>query len=302
MSWIDFLDKSVKNFPHKVALIDQATKRRLTYTSLKNEVDNWAAYLESVDVDKGDRIAFIHTNCLEHLTLFLACARLGAVFVPINWRLGNVEKEEIFAKTTPRLILTKGQCKLDMASYNHQDIEKITLPERKKKKYPEIEMDAPLLMLFTSGSTGSPKGVLLHGEMLQANQRETCKNWKLLESDRTIIETPFFHTGGYNVLCLPLWSIGGTVVLAKKFDRDNLFNTIEEEKITVYFGVPTMFQGLSEHARFESTDFSSIRFFISGGAHCSVEIIKKISTKITGLQARIRIDGSRAELLFTRRK
>ena len=107
--------------------------------------------------------------------------------------------------------------------------------------------DHAVLMLFTSGSTGEPKGVLFHGKMLETNIQMTCKMWNLVPSDITMVETPFFHTGGYNVLCLPLLWLGGTAILAEKFDPQNVVDTWKNEKVSVYFGVPTMFQNIYSH-------------------------------------------------------
>jgi len=140
-------------------------------------------------------------------------------------------------------------------------------------------LDDTILMLFTSGSTGVPKGVMFHGQMLLSNQIETIKGWGLLSNDVTLVETPFFHTGGYNVLLLPLLYLGGTVILAEGFVPDNVFDCIEREKVSVYFAVPTMFQMLLEKPRFHECNFSSLRFLISGGAACSIPMIEDYQKK-----------------------
>lgn len=283
MAWINFLDEVKAKYPTHTALIDQATERTLNYQSLVEEVDAWAWRLQEMNVQKGDCVAYLNTNSLEHITVFLASARLGALFVPLNFRLAAEELAEIVDRVGPKIFIGNGECDLPLkGDYPYVNVEEISLEESYSKgSFPTVEssMQDPLLMLFTSGTTGTPKGVMFHGQMLKTNQDQTCKNWGLLSSDKTLVETPFFHTGGYNVLCLPLLSIGGTSVLAKKFDLDNVYETIERDKLSVYFAVPTMFQMIEEDSRFEKTSFESLRFFISGGAHCPKELIEAYQAK-----------------------
>lgn len=283
MAWINFLDDIKNKYPTHTALTDQATGRTLNYASLVEEVDAWAWQLKDWNVKKGDRVAYLNTNTLEHITLFLASARLGALFVPLNFRLAAEELAEIVDRIEPKAFIGSGECELPMkGDYPYHSLESVSLVDLEKRgpfETVSTSMKDPLLMLFTSGTTGTPKGVMFHGEMLKTNQEQTCKNWGLLSSDKTLVETPFFHTGGYNVLCLPLLSIGGTSVLAKKFDLDNVYETLEKEKLSVYFAVPTMFQMIQEDPRFEKTEFTSIRFFISGGAHCPQELIEAYQDK-----------------------
>ena len=280
--WIDFLENNAEKFPEKCAIIDQSSHKRWTYSALNNEVDLIAKFLLSQGVKKDQPIAFLfNTNCLFHLTLMLACSKIGAFFVPLNFRLSNSELENVVNVLKPRLYLGLGakvlNVETDYVDLNLIQFEKyshIDLKNEYKSKYEDT-----ILMLFTSGSTGVPKGVMFHGEMLLTNQIETCKGWGLRENDITLVETPFFHTGGYNVLLLPLLYLGGTSILAQSFNADNVFQTIQTERVSVYFGVPTMFQMLSEKPNFETTDFSSIRFFISGGAACSIPMIEQFQQK-----------------------
>ena len=280
MAWIDFLENvSVEN-SEKLALIEQKSGRSLNYQQLWNEVNSWAAFLQNSGVNKGDRVAFLNTNCLEHLTIFLGCAKLGAIFVPLNFRLALHEIDEIVERIEPSVFIGVGECQLESArKFSYFQLEKLELAQDANIRTAHTTLEDPLLMLFTSGTTGNPKGVLFHGAMLAENQKQTCENLGLLASDRTLVETPFFHTGGYNVLCLPLMSIGGTSILAEKFDLDNVFQSIESEALSVYFAVPTMFQMISEDSRFISSNFTSIRFFISGGAYCAKELIETYQEK-----------------------
>jgi len=280
MAWIDFLSQIKDQYADKTALIDQQTHRSLTYIQLVEEVDRLAWFLKEHKVTKGDRVSYLRTNTLEHITLFLACAKLGAIFIPLNFRLSKGELTEILHRVTPKLCIGVGANELELTDYPYADLSSVNLNAYEGEfKTEESSMDDPLLMLFTSGTTGTPKGVLFSGTMLKSNQEATCENWGLLETDKTLVETPFFHTGGYNVLCLPLMSIGGTSVIAAKFEINNVYKTLEEEQLTVYFAVPTMFQMISEDPRFKTTSFSSMRFFISGGAYCPKELIHEYQEK-----------------------
>ena len=277
--WIEFLEKNAHEYGDKIAVIDQGTNRRLTYHELNAEVDQWAAVLQAHDVRKNDAIAFLNThNCLEHVTLMLACSKIGAFFVPLNFRLSNVEIENVVKTLSPKLYLGVGTKTLNVET-PYLDVKNVNLSEYKNYKEEKSTLDDTILMLYTSGSTGVPKGVMFHGNMLLSNQIETCKGWGLKPDDVTLVETPFFHTGGYNVLLLPLLYLGGTVILAQSFVPENVFNCIEVEKVSVYFGVPTMFQMLLEKPRFKSCDFSSVRFFISGGAACSIPMIEEYQNR-----------------------
>lgn len=280
--WIHFLEKNAVDFKDKIAVVDQGSKRKLTYAELNSEVNAWAHVLKNAGLGAHEALAFhAPANCLLHLTLMLACAKMKALFVPLNFRLSNAELEQVIVRLEPKLYLGTGEKVLNVETqylntanvvldFNHSDSE---------FEDSLSTMDDTILMLFTSGSTGVPKGVMFHGRMLESNQIETINGWGLRSSDVTLVETPFFHTGGYNVLLLPLLYLGGTVILAESFVPDNVFNCIEKEKVSVYFAVPTMFQMLLEKPRFHECNFASIRFFISGGAACSIPMIEEYQKK-----------------------
>jgi fatty-acyl-CoA synthase len=280
INWIDFLYDLSKSQPEKTALVNQASGARLSYKELLEAAQRWSSFLASQQVGPGDRVAFLGTNSFEHVILLFACADLGAIFVPMNYRLAPAEMQEALDRMTPQLFLTRGDwsiCKQRPLPISHLRIEDLDSldaeTQRSFVRYRSSPKD-PILMLFTSGSSGLPKGVLIHEEMLKANQKATCTEWGLNSEDITLVESPFFHTGGYNVLCLPVLSVGGTVIIAEKFETQKTLSTIEKGKVSVYFAVPTMFQMLKEHPQFLATDLSSVRFFVTGGAACPVELIR----------------------------
>lgn len=142
-------------------------------------------------------------------------------------------------------------------------------PERPS---PDLSMDDPHAILYTGGTTGRPKGAILTHGNIHWNSINTIVSWSLRDDDVAPVFTPFFHTGGLNVLTNPLIYLGGTLVLPGKFDPDQALKLIAEERMTIVFMVPTMFQMMMERPSFAAADFRSVRFFISGGAPCPLPI------------------------------
>ncbi len=273
--WVSFLDTIVSERPDHLAVVDQKTGERMTYRELDDHVRRLASFLESHGVCRGERVSYFSTNQSLHLTLLLASAHLGAIFVPLNFRLSTGELSDISRRIEAKINLYHDELPYSCTGESF-DLEALDLSQfAPLKETKSSSMKDPLLMLFTSGSTGEPKGVLLHGEMLESNQHETVKGWGLIPSDVSIVETPFFHTGGYNVLCLPLLSIGATVVIAEKFDTNNFYQTVKDEGLTVYFGVPTMFQMIASDPKFNIENLSSLRFLVTGGAAIPVGLINQ---------------------------
>ncbi|MBF0447212.1 MAG: AMP-binding protein [Magnetococcales bacterium] len=276
--WRDFIRQQAQNNGQKLAIIDRLTNRCLTYDGLDHEINRWVRHLLQCGIKPANRVVYLAPNRLEHLTLFFACTRLGAIFVPLNHRLAPRELEQLVEHIEPGYFLGEAPCPF-AATSGYDQIKEIDLTDGPTVDPLPLTGKEPLLMLFTSGSTGEPKGVLLHGDMLMANIQQTLNSGVLLANDISVVNTPFFHTGGYNVFCLPLLFIGGTLILFDKFDPDGVLEAIDDEGVTVFWAVPTMFQALYESARFDKTDFSRIRFFLSGGAPLSLPLIQAYHKK-----------------------
>jgi fatty-acyl-CoA synthase len=281
MSWISFLENSFSQYSDKVAIIDDDLNQKWSYNELINEGNRLAAFLHEKGTTRGDRVAIHSKNRIEHLTLLLACAKLGAILVPLNTRLTQREIKEILLKVNAQVIFHSYCLDNDSLVATHKvDFHELGEYSTKEKyTWSDVCLSEPLMMLFSSGTTGEPKGILLHGQMLKANQEATCEFWKLQSDDVTLVSTPFFHTGGYNVLCLPLLAIGGTVILTKQFDAGRTIQLIEKYQVSVYFGVPSIFELIAREENFINCDLSSIRFLISGGAYCPISLIKKYQHK-----------------------
>ncbi len=281
MIYGDWIVRWGRACPEKEALVDVIGGRRYTYGELSAEVCRMANFLrEELGVEKGDRVACLSFNRAEYIFLFLGLSRLGAVMVPLNFRLARGEFDYFFEDAAPKALFFDGAHGDVVASFKDEvslshfvcldDEDTVGRPlprvwsDLSQAPPPEVELstDDPQLIIYTSGTTGLPKGVLLTHGMITWNSINTNLGWDLCSEDRTILHAAMFYTAGWNVFTLPIFHCRGTNILVESFDPDLILELIEKERVTVFFGVPTMFQMMMESPRFEATDFSSIRFMV----------------------------------------
>jgi fatty-acyl-CoA synthase len=276
--------------PEALALVDLATGRRLTYRAWDRRVRALAAMLsERFGVGFKDRVAIVAANSGEYLDAFFATALLGAVAVPLNWRLTTRELSEILTDCEPRLVLHDAAFAAnaraaveaaalaappslcDLAEHPGDDP---ALADRAQPFESAIGEEIALI-LYTSGTTGVPKGAMLSHRMIAWNAVNTQISWGVRENDSTPTFAPFFHAGGLNVLTTPLIHCGGMVVLVPSSDPAQIMQAIAQERTTIVFAVPTIFQKMMEHPDFATTDFSSVRFCVTGGSSCPLPVIHR---------------------------
>ncbi len=293
MLYGDWIGRWGRSFPDKEALVDVIENRRYTYGQLAEEVIRMAKFLQTeLDITFGDRVACLSLNRAEYIELFLALSRLGAILVPLNFRLAPAEFIYFLEDATPRAIffdkahreLVEGfKGKGDLQQYvcfDNDDSVGMPLPQIwpslpiDNPAEVEIGPETPQLIIYTSGTTGLPKGVILTHGMLTWNAINTNLGWDLRSDDRTILHAAMFYTAGWNVFTLPLFYSRGTNILIKSFDADLILDLIAEEGVTIFFGVPTMFQMMIDSDKFAATDFSGLRFMVSGGAPLPADILE----------------------------
>ncbi|HEY1079130.1 MAG TPA: AMP-binding protein, partial [Bdellovibrio sp.] len=142
-------------------------------------------------------------------------------------------------------------------------------------EYPFTAQESdPVMILYTSGTTGAPKGAILTYKMLFWNSINTTLRLNISQNDCIVIFLPFFHTGGWNVLTTPFIHRGAKVVFLKKFDAEQILSLSEQEKATMIFGVPTTMDMMARSALFEKVDLKSVRYAIVGGEPMPIELIK----------------------------
>ncbi|MFZ4404460.1 MAG: acyl-CoA synthetase [Pseudobdellovibrionaceae bacterium] len=293
---LDWLKQWDLYSPESVAIKDGETGENYTYRKLFQQSCKGAAFLQATySIGTGDRVAVLATNELEYVFLFFALQRLGAILVPINFRLTQREVDHIISDADPKLILclenylpllektpatTSGPRPILLlkgpGGFAEQLDKKMASAALKTSAFsaPAINEDSPVMILYTSGTTGAPKGALITHKMLFWNSINTTMSLNISQQDCTVIFLPFFHTGGWNVLTTPFLHRGAKVVFLKKFDADQILQLCEQEKATVLFGVPTTMDMMYRSSSFAKTNLTSIRFAIVGGEPMPVDLIQ----------------------------
>lgn len=265
----DWLNERAVENPDRKILRDG--EEIYTYQRLSQESWNTADGLEKEGVKKGDPVALLGLNSIFHLLAAFGCWRLGATLVPLNYRLSDRELSTIIEDCKPALVLfdEDNRGRVDGKAFSE-----IEGQEDHSSSVVSLNPEDPALILYTSGTTGKAKGAILSHRMVMANLQNTTRGWGLTGEDRTLLFAPLFHTGGWNVLTLPLLHCGGHSTLMEKFEVFQIIDYIRQGEVTALFGVPTMFQMILHHWDLTEEEATPIRFFISGGAPCPVELIE----------------------------
>lgn len=298
----DWLGRRAQYTPNKEALVvepEAGGPLRLTYGAWNARVNQTAHWLLAQGIERGDRVGVVAQNCVQMLDLLFACGKIGAIFVPYNWRLTEAELWPLVADTEPKLLFTDkaelmpsaaGGATTATASASAGGVTAASaaasariLPIRSFDQSGSpmtppppvaLSLDDPWMILYTGGTTGRSKGAIISHGQATWNAWNTISGWGLSPDERVPLLTPLFHTGGLNVFTTPLALLGGTTILMGAFDPGSLLGVIERERVTVLFMVPTMYQMLSSHPWFERANLSSVKWAISGGAPCPRPVLE----------------------------
>ncbi|HEX4934577.1 MAG TPA: AMP-binding protein, partial [Gemmatimonadaceae bacterium] len=281
--------------PSRVALVDRARDQRWTYGELDALADRWRDVLLAHGVRRGDRVATLASNRAAQPALLFACGRLGAALVPLNWRLAPPELARVLGNARPIVVVGEGRFRAlaegaQLALTGARWVELGDTDEGPPSRLAVVaaadvapEPEEAALILYTSGSTGAPKGAVLPHRHLFYNAVATALGWELGSDDVAPISTPFFHTGGWNVVATPLWQRGGRVVLFDQFDPATFLDGLAEEGCTVAFTVPTQLIMLLESATW-GRPLPELRYLISGGAPCPVSLMARVRASGIGMK------------------
>jgi len=273
----DLLARRAALTPDRIAIEETASARRLSYAGLDRLAWGMADMLGRAGVAPGDRVAVACRNGASFFSLLFACARTGAILVPLNWRLAGVELAAIIADADPRLIVTDRhfaplarEAAPSLPVLALDDAREIDPPRRPAPTWPG---DRIWSLLYTSGTTGRPKGVIQTFGMALANHVNVREGIDLRGEDRFLCLLPNFHTAGINLYALPVLFSGGCVLLPPEFDAGATLKAIGVGEVTMMFAVPTIYQRMADHPAFSTTDLSAIRHWGSGGASLPASLI-----------------------------
>jgi fatty-acyl-CoA synthase len=251
-----------------------------TYRELGERVERFAGALREGGVGQGDRVGYLGLNHASFLVAMFATARLGAIFVPLNFRLAAPEIEFAVndAGIHTLLVAPTHEALVDgirsaLCCRRYLPVE--PLPDGPPVTASVATADDVALLMYTSGTTGRPKGAMLTHGNIWWNNVNALLTMDSLEDDVSLNSAPLFHIGGLNVTTLVTLMKGSHLILHEQFAPDAFFDDVARYRVTTHFAVPAMLLFLSQHERFEGTDLSSLRSIIVGGAPVPEPLLRR---------------------------
>lgn len=255
----------------------------VTFAEFDRLVEEAAHGLRGRGIARGDRVAFLGLNSIELAVAMFATARTGAVFLPLNTRLAPAELAWILADAEPALLIHADTFDDAVAA---GDVAALGLPRHRfaaaggqglagllagsggarELAGLEIGLDDLFMIQYTSGTSGRPKGVMLTHGNITWNAFNLLIDADVRSDEIALVTAPLFHTAALNQVLMPTFLKGGTSLIFARFDPPAALATIEAERVTMLFGVTSMYQALSQDPAWETTDLSSLRSALSGGA------------------------------------
>ncbi|MHB1404840.1 MAG: class I adenylate-forming enzyme family protein [Desulfitobacteriaceae bacterium] len=287
------------------AIIDLDSGIHYTYGNLDDRANRLANYLaEKFNIQKGDRVAFISGNRIEMFDGIFACGKLGAIFVPYNIRLTPGELSKLLENEEPKILFYEEifesavrNLKKDLSIFMHyvvladeelqseQDQNKLyyakimNYEDNSPRKCQGLDLEDIYLLIHTGGTTGLPKGAMISHRAVLYNQfntiLDTGVNW-----DKTAhLILPLFHTGGWNFVTLAILKAGGRLLINRTFDTKLTLRVINEYKPNFVFAAATILRMMIDQPEFETTDWSTVEWVLSGAAPTPVQLMEKFWEK-----------------------
>jgi len=298
-NFYEVIEENAKRFSRKPALFEENLKVR--WRDLKHYVDSFARYLELVGVRRGDNVAVLMGNSKEFVIAFLAVGKLGAVPVPLNTFLKRAELEYILNDCGAKILITQGKfADLLKGIEESTAVEKIVWSEGAPRLdgknlsfeegltiedyehiRPQADLEDLAVMLYTSGTTGKPKGVMLTYRNIFSNIENIVRVFDIRPKDRFIVYLPMFHAFTLTAtVLLPLYTASPIVIVKSIMPFSNVIKQTLLKRVTVFMGVPEVFNALSKaKLPWYFMWFNRIRYFVSGGAPLPLDTLERMRKK-----------------------
>ena len=298
--YYDWIAHFSRRTPDKIALVDLASGRRLSYSQLNDRASRLAAHLrDALKVARGDRVAVLALNTTDTLEVQFACGRLGAVMVPLNTRLTVPELQFIVGDASPKVMIHDtdlAETALTVAKLCNVasalllgpggSYEAAIAGAKPLDKFEDVSLDDISTIMYTSGTTGLPKGATITHGMTFWNCVNLGGPAYISPSSVLLTVLPLFHTGGLNCYTNPVLHAGGTVLIMRAFEPGEAMRLISDPAvgINVFFGVPSIYQFMAQHSSFATSDFSRLVIGGVGGAPMPVPLLKVWEARGVALQ------------------
>jgi fatty-acyl-CoA synthase len=283
--------------PSKTAVFFE--DREISYLQLHQQANATSCWLQSLGIEKGDRVAVMLENCPEFIELYLACSRLGAVFVPVNFRLAPPELDYTLRNCSPRLFLFGRRLLdtvLDLNLNQRRPLMKLACLGKQSRAADVFDYQAgvaafegqrpfltkslgpadpeePQVIMYTSGSTGQAKGAVLSYRKTFFNCLNADIFFKLHFDDIMLVVLPLFHSGGLFIQASPTLYKGATLVIHPRFDPAKVYEDIDRFQATKFLGVPTVYKALLRAAPESRGDLSSLQVCAIGGEKTTHDLL-----------------------------
>jgi len=278
-SWVH---RRLQKSGDKVATIFQ--DEFTTYRQLDERTNRLAHALRGLGITTGSRVAYLGENHPSFVETFFATTMLGAIFVPVNTRLAGPEINFILKDSGAQVIIVSNElASLTLASLEDTHVTTLVrvaqfdiLVAEGTPEFIDIDvaLDSPAVIMYTSGTTGNPKGALLTHENLTWNALNVLVDYDIVSRDVSLMISPLFHAAAFGMGLLPAILKGGTLLLEAGFEPGRVLHLIEKYRATVISGVPTTYQMLCEHADWDKTDISSLEKLTCGGSSVPLRVIE----------------------------
>ncbi|MGM8216751.1 class I adenylate-forming enzyme family protein [Bacillaceae bacterium W0354] len=287
MHWeLDWMSSRARLFPNDIAIIDADSEQKYTYYEINERANQLANYLYDNGIRKGDRVALLAPNHISYFDFLFACMKIGAIFVPLNWRLSEEELNYVVNDCQPKIMARHFSFKQDLLSMHEVPLLTIesndyinNLSNKSNNYTPILQEKDPLAMIYTGGTTGMPKGAVLSHQSILWNAMNTIISWDIEKNDCTLTSIPMFHTGGLNALSIPLLLAGGTVVIRSTFEPETAIDDLRSYRCTIVLFIPTMYHMIVQTDKFQSAHFPHMKVFLSGGAPCPLTVYDAFQKK-----------------------